>query len=975
MAAGTLGTASGRIRVDYDDNGMRRAIGDARVYRDETGRLRDEHGRFARSMDQSSDASDRFGRSLGNTRGSLQSVATASGVAAGIIAAGFVLSAKKAIEFEKQISAIGAVSSATKSELDQLRAKALQLGTDTTYSASEAAMAMEELAKAGISVKDILNGAADAAVALAAAGGISLPEAAELAADAMSSFGLAATDMVHIADLIAGAANASSIDVSQFGQSLKQVGAVAHLAGISFDDVAAAIALMGKMGIKGSDAGTSLKTMLMNLNPTSKKQIDLMRELGLMTKDGANAFFDASGKAKSLSQISDLLNKSLANLTQQQKLSALETLFGSDAIRAGAVLSQQGAAGFESMAAAMGKVKAADVAAQRLDNVAGSIEQLKGSAETLAINFGTLLLPIIRKVADFLTTLANKLNSLSPGWQQIIVYVSLAVMGFLLLMAAAAGLGLAILSIGAASGALSMAGIVAGAVAAFVALSAAIWKAWESSETFRTAVSAMARVVSEGVTQIVGKFKPLVDYVRNELLPALGGAFTTAWKRMQPAIEAVTTFFETRVQPAFRSIASALEYSMPTIVTVAKFLGTVLVEAIKLLGAWIGWIGPKILGVIGPVFSFLVTILSGAIRSIKVVADVLKTTFDFVVVAVSSIISFLAAAWAVVGPPVVAVFTLIWNIIRLVFNLITASVMVWWTFMSGIWASIFNALVLPIMTAFNAISFIISTVMGAVSGFVSKHWGTISSVFGAAMDTIWGVTQRVWGAIFSVISMYVENVVSVIRTIGRIVGMVADFFGQLRNAASGGAASLVSFVSGIPGRIFSALGNLGSLLYGSGKDLIQGLINGISSMAGAVVNKARDLANSVKESIQSALHMGSPSRDTYQYGRWVDEGFANGISDHTGKIVSAATLAAMAARDSMAKLASAAMGHVGSVNDSISSKYGYNTPGSRANTTTNSNIYNVNAPVNAPQNMSPDDVGDAVSRRVLLGLVGTGVTL
>ena len=174
-----------------------------------------------------------------------------------VAAGGFGLAVNAAAGFEQRLSGIKAVSGATEAQMAAISDKALQLGADTKFSASEAAQAIEELVKAGISVDDALNGAADATVNLAAAGEIELPRAAEIAANAMSVFNLQASEMPHVADLIAGAANASAIDVEQFAQSLQQSGAAANLAGLSFDDLSVGIAAMGNAGIKGSDAGVA----------------------------------------------------------------------------------------------------------------------------------------------------------------------------------------------------------------------------------------------------------------------------------------------------------------------------------------------------------------------------------------------------------------------------------------------------------------------------------------------------------------------------------------------------------------------------------------------------------------------------------------------------------------------------------------------------------------------------------------------
>lgn len=349
-----------------------------------------------------------FSGKLGGIVGGIGKLA-AAGVAAGVgaIGAGMVAATVAATGFEKSISGIGAVAGATAEEMGQVSKLALQLGKDTSFSASEAAAGIEELVKGGLTLEDIFAGGAKAALDLAAAGAVSVADAAEIAANAVGQFGLKGAELGHAADLIAGAANASSLSVTDFKFSLAAVGAVANTVGLTFDDTAVAIAEMGKAGIKSSDAGTSLKAMLLNLQPATKKASAEFRALGLITEDGSNQFFDAAGNVKSLAEIQGVLQKATAGLTKQQKLASLEIIFGSDAIRAAAVLANEGAEGYDAMAAAMGKVTAADVARERLNNLAGSIDQLTGSLATAAISVGLRFTPALKGLADDATKAVN----------------------------------------------------------------------------------------------------------------------------------------------------------------------------------------------------------------------------------------------------------------------------------------------------------------------------------------------------------------------------------------------------------------------------------------------------------------------------------------------------------------------------------------------------------------------------------------
>lgn len=448
MASYNLGTASGRISIDGSaaEAGFQVASTAARAFYD--------------AIESRVQAVDRLGTKL--------IAVGATGVT------GFGAAVKTASQFEAQLDAVQAVSGATGQQLDQIREKALQLGADTAFSASESAAAFEILVKAGVSVEDVINGAAEATVALAAASGADMTQAAEVAANALNVFNLEGKDMADVADLIAGATNASAIDLTDFAYSLSSGGAVAHLAGLDFKDLAVAIAEMGQAGIKGSDAGTSLKTFLTNLIPTTEAQTNEFQRLGLMTADVGNAtkflaekgikplddsiggvlagfekyvaaqggakegtaanrkeaeklaiqmgglrnqFFDAKGEVKSMAEIQEVLSNSTKNMTKEQKLASLELLFGSDAIRAAAVLAEEGAAGYDKMAASMGKVSAADVAKTRMSNLTGAVDQLKGALESVRITIGTYFLPILTKMANGLTALVNTFNN-APKWVQ-----------------------------------------------------------------------------------------------------------------------------------------------------------------------------------------------------------------------------------------------------------------------------------------------------------------------------------------------------------------------------------------------------------------------------------------------------------------------------------------------------------------------------------------------------------------------------
>ena len=367
----------------------------------------------ARAAAQSLNGLERAAKESTSAFGSLSgAMRTGIGIAAGLSifsTASDALrgAASSAINFEKSMSGISAVSGATGAQMKELSGLALDLGKKTSFSAGEAAKGIEELIKGGVSIGDVFGGAAAASLNLAAAGEISVGAAAEIAANAMNNFGLKGSDMARVSDLIAGAANASSLSVNDFKFSLSAVGAVAKLAGQGFDSTAVAIAQLGAAGIKGSDAGTSLKAVLSNLIPTTVPATKAMRELGIITSTGANQFVDSTGKIKDFGAISQILKTQTAGLTDAQRLLKLEMIFGSDGMRAAGILAKEGGEGFAEMAAAMGKVTAESVAMERLNNLAGDLEQLKGSAETAGIIMLSTLSPALRGVAQAATEFVN----------------------------------------------------------------------------------------------------------------------------------------------------------------------------------------------------------------------------------------------------------------------------------------------------------------------------------------------------------------------------------------------------------------------------------------------------------------------------------------------------------------------------------------------------------------------------------------
>lgn len=344
--------------------------------------------------------------------------------------AGFAIKAGYA--FDKQMSEVQAVSNATSGELGKLRDAAIKAGKDTSFSATDAAKAEAELAKAGVTTADILGGALKGSLSLAAAGQIDLADAATISAQAMNIFGLKGSAVTHIADVLASAANVSAADMGDLGGALKQSGLIAAQTGLSLEDTVGTLAAFADNALSGSDAGTSLKTMLQALQAPSGVTQKLMDKLGISA-------YDAAGNFVGIAKLAGNLQKSLSGLTQAERDHAIAQIFGSDAARAANILYKEGATGIEAYTAKVNdNGAAARTAALKMDNLSGDVERLKGSMESLAITSSGGARDGLRQLTQVADGAVGAFSSL-PGWiQQTVVELSgfggvgiLAAVGFM----------------------------------------------------------------------------------------------------------------------------------------------------------------------------------------------------------------------------------------------------------------------------------------------------------------------------------------------------------------------------------------------------------------------------------------------------------------------------------------------------------------------------------------------------------------
>lgn len=605
------------------------------------------------------------------------------GLTVPIVAAGGAATSVAA-SFDDAMSQVQGALGGASADMDGLRNLALQLGADTVFSATESAQAMVELAKGGLTEAQIKGGALAASMDLAAAGQLNLADAAATTVQMMGSFGLGAGDATRIANALAGAANASSADVSDLTQAMSQCSAQASLAGWSLEDTAAALALFADHGVKGSDAGTSLKTMLQRLAAPTDQAAEAIAAYGLNIRD-------SNGKMKDISGIADELTGKLGGLSDAERDAALQTIFGSDASRAAAILMQSGSEGLAKYIAATNDATAAETMANaQKGELSWALENMGGAVESASIAFGTALAPAITAVAGVIGNVAEAFASLPAGVQTgiAVVLALVAALGPLLIVIGSVVAALPAISEGFAvlGGALAIPLAPAAAVvAAIAAIAAAIYAAWTTSETFRAAVMAGVDAISSKVQEICAFLAPYVQAFLDQIVSTVQVAMDT----LGPIIGAVLTVIVSTVVPILTSIMD----------TVANVLATILATVTNIMAA------------VSTVIQGAWQIISGIFQTVLGVI-LAVTTGDFTMLqqGVTSIMQGTMVAINGVMQTILSIVSGVWNTVKTVFIGACNAV-------SGAISGAFNGIKSVIDSTMNGAKSTVSGALSAISGF------------------------------------------------------------------------------------------------------------------------------------------------------------------------------------------------------------------------------------------------------------------
>ena len=730
--------------------------------------------RFNKQSNTTSSTLSKFGGVLTSTGTALTKGLTVPIVGAGT---GSVMCAAK---FESSMSKVEAVSGQASNavvklangSMTTLGDKAKQMGATTKFSASEAADAMYYMGLAGWGSKQMIEGL-DGVMNLAAASGEDLASTSDIVTDSLTGFGLNAKDASHFADLLAKTSSSSNTTVALMGETFKYVAPVCGSLGYSAEDASIAIGLMANAGIKGSQAGTSLRAALINMVKPTNEMANTMEKLGINVKN-------EDGTMKSLRETLVMLREKFSGLSESEKANAAASIFGKEAMSGMLAIINASDEDFNNLVNSVDSCTGAakGMADTMNDNLNGQLTILKSTIEAILIQFGDLMLPLIKKVVSALQGFATTITNLSDGQKEMIIRVAsfvaclgpvLMIFGKLIAIGASLHSKFTILKggfeaiklsiahvgeafslaragltgfasqtsvLGAALGGLTapilaIIALIALLVAAFVHL-------WKTNEEFRNKITGILDEIKQRFQQFT---QNIVDKI-NEL----GFNFKDITEVIKAIWDTFCKFFAPVFTAAFQEIADILNAVFGVIEGIFDvFVGI-------FTGDWEqAWNG--IVGIFGSIFGLLIDTVSNTLNAFGEIVNVFLGLFgtswqeiwtgicDFFVNIWNGIATFFSDLWN----GITSVVSTAWETIK---NLVTLGIMA----VKGLFTAAFEILTIPFRFIWENCKGIVEKVFNAISGFISKVLGTIKTTFSTVWNAIKGVIDTVLGAIKGVVT-------------------------------------------------------------------------------------------------------------------------------------------------------------------------------------------------------------------------------
>lgn len=661
-------------------------------------------------------------------------------------------SVKTAADFEDAMSKVAAVSGATGSDLEALSKKAREMGSKTKFSASEAAEAMNYMAMAGWKTEDMLSGI-EGVMNLAAASGEDLATTSDIVTDALTAFGLSAQDSGHFADVLAAASSNANTNVSMMGETFKYCAPIAGALGFSVEDTAEAIGLMANAGIKSTQAGTSLRTIMTNLSGEVKICGENIGEVTVATTN-------ADGSMRDLSDILADCRTAFSGLSESEKAAAAESLVGKNAMSGFLALMNAGEGDIAKLSGAIDNCNGAaqSMADTMNNNLEGQLTILKSQLQELAISFGEILLPAVKKIVGWVQGFIDVLNSLPDGVKETIVTVALiaaalgpvliiigkiitAVGTIMTIVPKVVGVIKAVKTAFLALNATMLANPIVLIIAAIAALVAAFIYLWNNCDEFRQfwidlweSIKEIAVAVLEALKEFFGAGWEFIKTTAETVWNALAGFFTGLWEG---------------IKNTFTTVVNAISDFLSTMWNTIKSVAETIWNAIS---------------------TFFTTIWNG-----------IKTVVTTVVTAIST---FLTTAWNTIK----TVITTVLNAIKTVFSTV-------WNAIKNVVTTVVNGIKNTITTVWNGIKNTVTTVVNAIKTAVSTAF---SAMWNGIKNTISGIYNTIKNGFTNAVN-FIENLASSAFSWGAdiingIVNGIKSCIGKVKDAVCSVADTIKSFL-------------------------------------------------------------------------------------------------------------------------------------------------------------------------------------
>ena len=726
-----------------------------------------------------------------------------------------VAAVKTAADFDSAMSQVAAVSGATGKDFDALRSKAREMGSKTKFSATEAAEAMNYMAMAGWKTEDMLGGI-EGVMNLAAASGEDLATTSDIVTDALTAFGLSAKDSGHFADILAAASSNANTNVSMMGETFKYCAPIAGALGFSAEDTAEAIGLMANAGIKSSQAGTALRTIMNNLAGDVKIS-------GKAIGDVTIATTNADGSMRDLSDILADCRSAFGNLTESEKAQAAESLVGKNAMSGFLALMNAGEGDIEKLSSAIDNCdgSAEKMAMTMQDNLAGQLTILKSQLQELAISFGDILMPAIRSIVSKLQGFVDKLNGMDEGTKRTIVTIALlvasigplliiigttiskigvAMQGFVKLANGVSKLKVAIQGgtgvlgkLGAALGGVSAP--VLAVVAVIAVLVAAFVHLWRTNEGFRDAIIGTWNRIKDTIS---GFCQGIVDR-----LNALGFQFTD----IVDVLKTVWDGFCQILAPIFEGVFNHI----------ANILSTVTGVITGILDVFIGiftgnrsqaWTGVK--EIFSSIWNGISSFFTNILNVIKGVADVvlgwfgtswnevwtnIKTFFEGIW---NGIVSFFTGIWETIKNVVQTGIMLIGSILEAAVDIITLPFRFIWENCKEIIIAVWDAIKSKVTTVIHAVASVISTVMNAIKTVFTTVWNAVKTAVTTPVNAIKSTVTSVFNSVKSTVTSIFNGIKSTATSVWNgIKSAITTPIEAAKNKVKGVVDAIKGFFSGM----------------------------------------------------------------------------------------------------------------------------------------------------------------------------------